>query len=261
VKRPLSSAALQMLGLAVLVFAAGCRSTAPVLNEEVSLPPAQTAPLPGAPEKTSEIIGTQAPTAEPEQPRTEIFPGSGDLVNKRALARNRQQGPAEDGELVFNFEGVSLQEVVKAILGDVLQENYVIAPGVGGEVTFATAKPVRPDQALPILEMLLSWNNASLVYLDGRYNVLPKADAIKGHLTPTSASLSEQRGYHVRAYPLEFIAPTEMEKLLQPYVRDGAIISADNSRGLITIAGTKDEECKQKAHDAFLNAVTPHIKD
>ncbi len=243
VKRQLAKTALRVGLVALLVFAAGCRTAAPRPQTQAEPATTETAPLSAADDPSSGDVFSPraAPDEQATTSRSEIFPGSGELVNRRALNRNRQEGPAEDGELVFNFEGVSLQEVVKAILGDVLQENYVIAPGVGGEVTFATAKPVRPDQALPILEMLLSWNNASLVYLDGRYNVLPKADAIKGHLTPTTAALAGQRGYQVRAYPLDYLAPTEMEKLLQPYVRDGAIISADNSRGMITIAGTRDE--------------------
>ena len=46
--------------------------------------------------------------------------------------------------------------MVKAILGDLLQENYTIAPNVGGNVTFSTSKPIRRSEAMPVLEMLLS---------------------------------------------------------------------------------------------------------
>ena len=54
----------------------------------------------------------------------------------------------------------------------------MLGPGIGGEVTFATARPVARNQVMSILEMLLRWNNATLVYSEGRYHVLPLESAI-----------------------------------------------------------------------------------
>lgn len=166
--------------------------------------------------------------------------GSGRFINERAAGRV-PPGPPSDGEVVFNFEGESLQAVIKAILGDLLQQNYVIAPGVGGTVTFSTARPVKADQAMSILEMLLGWNNATLVWGDGRYTVLPVANAIPGNLTPRVGPPEGARGYELRAVPLRYIAPAEMEKILQPYVRPGAIVRVDNLRSMMILAGTARE--------------------
>lgn len=185
------------------------------------------------------LLGGEPDALDPTE-KTEKYPGTGRFVSRAQASQDRSE-PAEEGEISFNFEGLPLQEVVKTILGDILNENYVIAPGVAGQVTFATARPVTEDQILPILEMLLSWNNAAMVYVDGRYQVMPRAQAIPGHLTPRMDSLSLQKGYEVRAVPLRFISPIEMEKLLKPYARDGAIINVDNARGLLTVAGTPRE--------------------
>ena len=170
----------------------------------------------------------------------EIYEGSGEFINE-AAARREHAPVSEDGEIVLNFEAESIQSVVHTILGEVLQETFVIAPGVGGEVTFSTSKPVTREQLMPILELLLRWNGATLVYSEGRYNVLPVADAIPGHLVPEIGSAELARGYEVRAVPLRYIAPTEMEKILQPYVRDGAIVQVDNFRSMIFLAGTPEE--------------------
>jgi general secretion pathway protein D len=166
--------------------------------------------------------------------------GTGRFISERAAGR-APPGPPSDGEVVFNFEGESLQAVVKAILGDLLQQNYVIAPGVGGTVTFSTARPVKADQAMAILEMLLAWNNATLVWGDGRYTVLPIASAIPGNLTPRIGPPEGARGYELRAVPLKYISPAEMEKILQPYVRPGAIVRVDNLRSMMILAGTARE--------------------
>src|SRR5690606_18625306 len=45
----------------------------------------------------------------------------------------------------------------------------------------------------------------------------------------------------VRAVPLRYISATEMEKVLEPYARPDAIVSADNARNVITVAGTRTE--------------------
>ncbi|MDX1554776.1 MAG: type II secretion system secretin GspD [Xanthomonadales bacterium] len=170
----------------------------------------------------------------------EIYGGTGVFLDEEAAAA-RSKVVSEDGEIVLNFEGESIQSVVNTILGEVLQETFVIGPGVSGEVTFSTSKPVSKDQLLPILELLLQWNGATLVFTEGRYHVLPVNDAIPGHLVPEIGSPELVRGYEVRGVPLKYISATEMEKILQPYVRDGAIVQVDQMRSMIFLAGTREE--------------------
>jgi len=169
-----------------------------------------------------------------------IRQGTGQMINQRAAAL-----PAPNlssaGDATFNFEGESVQAVVKVILGDLLQQNYVIAPTVTGTVTLATPRPVSPAQAISLLEMVLGWNNARLIWSDGRYNVVPSDQAIPGNLAPRTGSPANARGYEVRAIPLKYISATEMEKLLKPYARDKAVVQADNTRNLIVLGGTRAE--------------------
>ena len=95
--------------------------------------------------------------------------------------------------MTFNWENVPLQEVVKSILGDLMQENYVIAPGVQGMVTFSTSRPINASQALGVLEMLLSWNNAALVYKDGIRNLLLRPGVEDEELVPMLEVLNKAR--------------------------------------------------------------------
>ena len=192
-----------------------------------------------SPDADKPVFQTSAETP-PGITEIEVYEGSGEFINREA-ARSAPEAVAEDGEIVLNFEGESIQSVVHTILGEVLQETFVIAPGVGGEVTFSTSKPVTRAQLMPILELLLRWNGATMVYSEGRYHVLPVAEAIPGHLAPEIGSAEKARGYEVRAVPLQYIAATEMEKILQPYVREGAIVQVDNMRSMIFLAGTPEE--------------------
>jgi general secretion pathway protein D len=190
-----------------------------------------------------ELVSLDGEPVESARPSTTVEPvihqGTGQFVN--AEQANQRQPIPEDGEITLNFEGNTVQEVVATMLGELLGENYIIGPNVSGRVTFSTSRPISEDQLMPILEMLLSWNGAALVYADGRYNVLPKSEAIPGNLTPRVGSPANARGYEVRAVPLQHISATEMETILQPFARDGAIVRVDSARNLMMLAGTRTE--------------------
>ncbi len=170
----------------------------------------------------------------------EKYPGSGEFLDESA-ARRKTSIVSDEGEIVLNFEGESLQSVVHTILGEVLQETFVIGPGVSGQVTFATSKPVSRQQLMPILELLLRWNGATMVFSEGRYHILPVADAVKGHLVPQMSDSGSIRGYEVRAVPLEYVGAAEMARILEPYARDNSIINVDPLRNMLFLAGTREE--------------------
>ena len=182
----------------------------------------------------------QTSAAEKKKSNATIRTGSGQLINQR-VAGMPAPNLGSAGDATFNFEGESVQTVVKIILGDLLQQNYVIAPNVQGTVTLATPRPVSPAQAVSLLEMVLGWNNARLIWSDGRYNVVPSDQAIAGNLAPRTGSPANARGYEIRAIPLKFISASEMKKLLEPYARDKAIVQVDNMRNMIVLGGTRAE--------------------
>ncbi|HZV22878.1 MAG TPA: type II secretion system secretin GspD [Luteimonas sp.] len=173
--------------------------------------------------------------------RPQIRRGTGQVINRSAASAPPPNIGGSSGAATFNFEGESLQAVVKAILGDMLGQNYVIAPGVQGTVTVSTPRSVSPAQAMSLLEMVLGWNNARMVYSDGRYNIVPADQALSGTVAPRTGSAVTARGFEVRAVPLKYISATEMEKILKPYARTNAIVNVDSGRNLITLAGTRSE--------------------
>lgn len=233
-KTGLSLARMLLLSLAVLAI--GC-ATAPVPQIRSGGDPLAGAPADAAGTGT----GTAAAgTAAAAGSGATLTPGTGQVINQR-IAAAPLPVLESTGEATFNFEGESVHAVVKAILGDLLQQNYVIAPNVQGQVTLSTPRPVNAAQALSLLEMVLGWNNARLVWSDGRYSVLPTDQAIAGNLAPRTGGVSESRGYEVRAVPLQYISAAEMKKLLEPYARPNAVVSVDSSRNLIVLAGTRSE--------------------
>ena len=186
------------------------------------------------------FAGDKPKADEKKKEQFEFYPGTGEFIDVKAASKLPKTASSK-GEYSLNFEGNELAAVVKLILGDILGENYVIAPGISGQVNFATVKPISKKQILPILEMLLSWNNAALVMIEDRYHVMPITQAIKGNLLPSYGHMNQRNGYTVMVVPLKYIAPAEMEKVLAPYTKEGAIVKADNARNLIFLSGTKRE--------------------
>ena len=242
---------------AAAVLLAGCATTQPRTPQHVDemAPAAHAAPaLPttGDPAHDSGPISLDSKASTQTPPKAEVEPGTGKFINETAAKAPVPSASSQEGEVTFNFENQPIQAVVKAFLGDLLKQNYVIAPGVQGNVTFSTSKPIKDDQAMPILEMLLSWTNNTLVWGDGRYTVVPVKDAISGKLTPRLGPPGIGKGYNVRVFPLRFISPKEMEKLLKPYAKSDAFVSVDTSRSMLVLAGSPAElENYQRTIDIF----------
>ena len=237
--RPVGKICKRLIVMSLVVIIASCSTTPHPPIRPMSTGKTIKSASNELPDSSDPVISTALNT-DPGVTDIEIYEGTGVFINEEAASR-RPEVVAADGEIVLNFEGESIQSVVHTILGEVLQETFVIGPGVSGQVTFSTSKPVSRDELMPILELLLRWNGATMVYTEGRYHVLPVSDAIKGHLFPEMGSADLAMGFEVRAVPLQYIAATEMAKILEPYVREGAIINADQFRHMIFLAGTPEE--------------------
>lgn len=236
------------LGLALL---AGCTTPGAVRKQDSDIltPDSILKKTPVAPPEdiVSSIAISPETDANRALPPPEIEVGSG----KFFTVQPQKGDKGGEGQVTFNFESQPIQAVVKAILGDMLQENYTIAPNVSGNVTYSTSRPIRRDDAMPVLEMLLSWTGNALVRQDGKYIVLQSKDAIAGKLTPRVGA-TQQPGYGLRIFPLRYISPSEMAKLLKPYAKPDAFVSIDPNRSLLVLAGNPSElENYQRTIDTF----------
>ena len=236
--RPSILRALRTATLAAFVVLAGCASL-PQPRDDGTLQREAMAgthnPVP-APLPLNRDLGS-ATTAPPQ---ATISEGSGRFVRPTALVTPRKTASGKNA-VTFNFENQPVQAVVKAILGDLLKQNYTIVPGVEGNISFSTSEPVDQEQALPILETLLGWTHNALVKRAGGYVVLPEKDAVSGNLVPSLGAAAPGGGLQARLFPLRYISATEMQKLIKPFVRKDGVLLVDRSRNLLVLAGTPQE--------------------
>lgn len=235
-KSRLACFALSCVSSAILTGCANMSSRTPLdanlINEGFA---GASQPLPQA----STIPPPAASASLPE--RQQLLKGNGRFVGAVPLRSNVRKVDDVDNKVAFNFSSQPIVAVINTILGDMLHEDFSIAQGVTGEVSFSTAKPVEKSQALPILEMLLSWTNNALIRQDGRYLVVPAGKAVAGQLTPQLRIPSPGAGLSARIFTLQYVSATQMHKLLAPFARENAFLLEDPSRNILVMAGTPAE--------------------
>ena len=238
-----------MLCLATAVALGGCATTPntydqdnDMLREALNGTGSQRPPV----DPRSEL-----PPADAQQPQAasgptrQLIRGSQQFIRKPApTPAARGTAPAgnkEQGDIVFNFTNQPIEAVINSIMGDLLHENYSIAQGVKGDVSFSTSKPVNKQQAMSILETLLSWTDNAMIKQGDRYVILPANQAVAGKLVPEMRVSQPAAGMSARLFPLRYISATEMQKLLKPFARENAFLLVDPARNVLSMSGTPDE--------------------
>lgn len=146
------------------------------------------------------------------------------------------------GNLTLNFEGADLREVVRTILGDILKENYIVDPRVGGTITLRTAKPIPKSAAMHTLEEVLRMNGAVMIREgDGVFRIVPSAVAGKGNATPQLVQTGKPLpgGYSIQIVPLKHIGVADMARILEPLAGEPSSVRIDPLRNLLILSGTQ----------------------
>lgn len=166
------------------------------------------------------------------------FLGSGQFISKKSGGSSHQKGST--GKYSLNFDAADLGEVAKIILTDMLQENYVMSPKVGGSVTLQTTAPLHKDELLTTLEMLLRINGAVLIKRDGIYRIETDADSLRIADTSSVGGKKIKAGYQIRVVPLKYVGAADMSEIIKP-ILPKSIIKVDPARNILLVAGTRGE--------------------
>lgn len=227
----------------LLVLAAGCQAPAPI-PVDPSAP--KRVMSPGSPALSPAMDETTRIQPAGAGSNAHLYKGTGVVVKGLQPGGGLPPGPAIQAAgsgVVLNFEGADLREVVRNILGDILNETYTIDPAVGGTVTIRTSTGI-PRDALPAtLETLLRMNGATMVKSGGIYMVVPQAAAIRGNITPQlgNSTRSLPPGFSVQIVPLRYVGVREMLRLLEPFAKDAQAVRPDELRNMLVLSGTERE--------------------
>ena len=203
-------------------------------------------------------VGGQAPTRpaappEPEPPsqaRPAAPPANAPATpNAAAPAPGQATAPAAPARIAengtFMMDNVSLTEMIDAIAKQ-LKINVILDPRVKGAVTIHTYGEVKPVDLMPLLETLLRVNGATMVKVGDLYRVVPINLVSQLPLDPQvnldPKTLPDDERMVLNLIFLKFATATELDKLIAPFLGEGAthvpyepanlIILEDNSRNM-----------------------------
>lgn len=189
--------------------------------------------------KFSQLINDESSNEGGSKIEKQKFLGSGQFVSKSSGGSSSHKKNSS-GKYSLNFDAADLGEVAKIILTDMLQENYVMSPKVGGSVTLQTTAPLHKDELLTTLEMLLRINGAVLIKKDGVYRIETDADSLRIANTSTRGGRQIKAGYQIRVVPLKYVGATNMADIIMP-ILPKSIVRVDPARNILFVAGTRDE--------------------
>ena len=162
-----------------------------------------------------------------------IFPGRQPLLVDSDFVN-------ENGErtVSLNLVNVDIESAAAAILGELLQINYVIDPGVQGTVNIRSSQPVTRTTAIEVFELALEQNNAVLIRRGDIFAISPLSADLS--IAPSTAR-DVLPGYTLRVIPLQNIGAQEMAAILQPFAGEG-IVGIDAQRNILVLAGTSVDQ-------------------
>tara|TARA_B100000315_G_C14590087_1_gene595317 strand:+ start:704 stop:2770 length:2067 start_codon:yes stop_codon:yes gene_type:complete len=183
---------------------------------------------------------------EPSQhPQPEILPqNSSEQTLKPSLPSSDISPPKfstrTPQEIVLNFDNADLYKVIK-IIADILEINYIIDPKIKGTVNIHATGAISRDDLMVIFTDILRINRAAIVKNRAVYHIVPmgaiRTKALKLRHPPGEAKKNIADSSHpvtIQIIPLRYIAPSEIEKIVKPFLSSGShVIGYEKSRLLL----------------------------
>lgn len=207
-------AALRLTFLLCIASIAGCQANAKKWSHADEFLPREQA-VESAPEQ--DVAASPAKSNPTNKLQSAlIVTGDGPRINRIANPSVAPQKPT-GGNISLRFSDTPIREVVKIIIGDYLNEPYVVADDVQGSVSLNNDDGLAKSDLLPVLETLLSSVDARLLKEGQSYKVVAGAEK---RLSFNSKNLE--------IIPLRYIDAAEFAKITQDYQVSTTVIAQGN---------------------------------
>ncbi len=178
-----------------------------------------------------------APATQIPQPQAPP-PPSVPAAPAPASALNPPAQESGGSPILLNFDNATDIYPVIKIICDALKLNCIVDPAVKGTININTAGNLRRSDLLPILETILKINNATMIKTGNFYEIVPAANALRQPLQVqervVSAPPDDQMVLQI--VRMNFVAATEMSRVLTPYLGEGASVVVHDSGNILLIS-------------------------
>lgn len=145
---------------------------------------------------------------------------------------------SDEGQISLNLVNVPIEEAARAVLGEALNKNYTIKPGVQGAVSLQTTRPMSEKVLLETFQTILELNGATL---RSNSSGVISIEPISGGTRRVTLQGDRGIGARVVAVPLQYVGTTEMTRLIGPIAGDSVQTQAIPSRNILLLSGKRDD--------------------
>ncbi len=190
------------------------------------------------------LLPEQQAQADSARNRLTLQEGTGQLVGD-PLRPSLSAAPGDD-TVSLNFRKAAVEDVVEAVIGGILQENYLIDPSVAGTITLQTSRPIPRSRLLQTLDNALRVNGATLVRQGDFYEIRPEPLGAQGSLAPVEIGRDADNalGFGTRIVPLRYVGAAALKDAITPLVPADATVEADPDRNVLMISGGAGERAR-----------------
>ena len=206
---------------------------APTIEQQEAPPSegAQTRP------QTIEIEHDVSVTAEEKPDDYPLQEAEAPLIPSEQPAIQRSR--VDPDNVVLSFDNAELHKVVK-MLSDILAINYLIDPKVKGTVNLHMKGTVAKTDLHALLDDIVRINRAVIIKNGSMHHIVPMTATprttlpIVSHPYHAGGQDPKRSGVAIHLAPLRYISPTELEKVIKPFLSPGSHIATyDKSRLLL----------------------------
>lgn len=161
--------------------------------------------------------------------RATILPGNGQIPAPRI----DPPAPLARGDITLNFPGVSVQQVTRAVIGDILHAPFSIDPSLDMPVTVVSDRPLARSAILPFLEGAYRVAGLAIIQSNGTFIVTTVEQARQ------QAALvgEDSRGFGNETFALKFVSSALLRRVLET-ILPGLVVTTEPGQNILTIAGT-----------------------
>lgn len=140
-------------------------------------------------------------------------------------------------EIVLNFDNANLYKVIK-VIADILDLNYIIDPKIKGTVNLHATGSISKQDLMVIFTDILRINRTAIVQNGAIYHIVPMANtktkALKLRKLSKDTQEEKSNTVTIQVIPLRYATPSEIEKLVKPFLSSGShVIGYEKSRLLL----------------------------
>jgi len=164
-------------------------------------------------------------------------------VPKEMTVEKKPEQPIETKQeekyVMLNFENADIETVISTI-SDMLQINYILAPGVTGKITIQSRSKIPISELFSTFQTVLEFNGFTAVKEGSFYRIIP-IDTAKQQPVPIqlgkTAEIPLDAGFVTQEIPLEYVKANDVANIVKNLMPRGTdIIVYEPSNMLIVTA-------------------------